>query len=122
MKTLKIERTKFSPQVELSAEGEMVITGRSIMEDPTQFYIPIIEAVKNCESKKFTLETHLEYLNTSSTKIMLDLMLAIKDHFNSEDVFISWYYESDDEDMLDLGKDYETIISIPINFHESVEG
>ena len=77
--------------------------------------------IKNCQSKKFTLEIKLEYVNTSSTKVLLDFMKSIKDFYNSSNIFINWYYESDDEDMFDLGKDFESIICIPIDFYELCE-
>lgn len=121
MKDLKIEGTKFSPKVNLSADGELTISGRSIMEDPIVFYKPVIEALKQCQAKKFTLEIRLEYMNTSSTKVLLDLMRTIKDHFNTSNTFINWYYESDDEDMFDIGKDFESLLSIPIDFYEMCE-
>lgn len=121
MKDLKIEGTKFSPKVNLSADGELTISGRSIMEDPIVFYKPVIEALKQCQAKKFTLEIRLEYMNTSSTKVLLDLMRTIKEHFYASNTFINWYYESDDEDMFDIGKDFESLLSIPIDFFEMCE-
>ena len=121
MKDFKIEGTKFSPKVDLSVNGEMTISGRSIMEDPISFYKPVFEALKQCQAKKFTLEIRLEYMNTSSTKVLLDLMRAIKDRFHASNIFINWYYESDDEDMFDIGKDFESLLSMPIDFFELCE-
>ena len=121
MKLMKIEATKYSPGVELNSEGEMIIHGRSIQEDPIAFYKPIIEWIKNCPSKTFTLEIRLEYMNTSSTKVLLDFIKSVKEKYNSSEVFIKWYYESDDDDMLELGKDFESIICIPIDFYELCE-
>ena len=31
----------------------------------------------------------------------------------SGNVVIEWYYENDDEDMLEAGEDYEAIIRVP---------
>ena len=28
---------------------------------------------------------------------------------------VNWYYEEDDEDMLEAGEDYEAIVSIPFD-------
>ncbi len=121
MKTIKIDEAKFSPRVEFNSNGEMIICGRSIMEDPSVFYNPIIESIKNCQSKTFTLEFRLDYMNTSSSKVLLNLMLAIKERFNNNHVFIKWYYDSDDEDILEIGRDFESIICIPIDFYELCE-
>lgn len=118
METLKIEATKYSPSVELSSEGEMIISGRSIIEDPVTFYGQIIGWIRNCKSKKFTLELRLEYMNTSSSKLILNLLKSISDKYNTNDIYINWFYDSDDEDMLDLGRDFESLICVPIDFHE----
>jgi hypothetical protein len=115
-----IEATKYTPRVELNSEGKMVIQGRSIIEDPLLFYTPVIDWVKNCLSKKFTLEIRLEYVNTSSSKLILILLKTIKEYYPIADVYIKWYYESDDEEMLEMGKNYEALIHIPIDFYECV--
>jgi hypothetical protein len=30
------------------------------------------------------------------------------------DIVINWFYEEDDEDMLEAGEDYQAILSIPV--------
>jgi hypothetical protein len=40
---------------------------------------------------------------------------------NKNDVKINWYYEEDDEDMLEAGEDYESIIRVPFNMIEIVD-
>lgn len=118
MKHIIIEATKYSPSVELIPDGEMIIQGRSILEDPTAFYNPIISWIKNCSGKVFTLEARIEYMNTSSSKMVFTLLEAIKENNNFKEVYIKWFYEEDDEDMFEIGKDYESIIHIPIDFYE----
>jgi len=34
-------------------------------------------------------------------------------------VVINWYYEKDDEDMLEAGEDYESIIRVPFKMVEN---
>jgi hypothetical protein len=50
--------------------------------------------------------------------MMLILFKSIKKHYNSTNILINWYYETDDEDMLDLGKDIESLINVPVDFYE----
>ena len=118
MKEVKQAVRRNTPSVDFSPEGVMVIEGRSIMDDPYTFYNPLIERIYSCSSKYFTLEMRLEYINTSSNKLLLNLLNAVKKHFITTNILIKWYYESDDEDMLDLGKDIESIIHVPIDFYE----
>jgi hypothetical protein len=42
-------------------------------------------------------------------------------HKNKYEVQISWYYEEDDEDMLEAGEDYESIIRVPFKMIEIVD-
>ena len=44
---------------------------------------------------------------------------AIKNAGN--DVNINWYYEEDDEDMLEAGEDYQAIIKVPFKMIEVQE-
>jgi hypothetical protein len=37
------------------------------------------------------------------------------------EVIINWYYEEDDEDMLEAGEDYESIIRVPFKMIEIVD-
>lgn len=121
MQTIKIEATNYSPKVELKVNGEMLIIGKSIIEDPHIFYTPIIESIKKCKSKKLNLDIHLEYMNTSSSKLILTLLFAIKEKYKPTDVYIKWFYESGDDDMLDMGLDYESLVSLPIDLCEICE-
>lgn len=118
MEYLRLEADKSTPFVELTPNGEMIIRGRSIPEDPIAFYNPIIQMIPKCNSKTFTLEIHLDYMNTSSSKSILTLLETVKENFNSTNITIKWVYESDDDDMLEIGKDYESIIHLPIDFYE----
>ena len=115
---LLIPSTKYSPMVELNSEGEMIIKGRSILEDPTVFYNEIISCIKKCSAEKFTLEIRIEYMNTSSSKHVFNLLKAVKDCYNTANTCIKWFYEEDDEDMLEIGKDFESLVRIPIDFYE----
>lgn len=121
MENLKIEATKYSPFVELSEDGHMIIRGRSIIEDPVTFYKQIIDWIPKCKSKTFSIEVQFDYLNTSSTKVFFDLLNKIKEHYNSTSITIAWYFEEDDIDMEELGKDIESLICVPIDFYEMAE-
>ena len=117
MEQVIIEGTKYSPKVEFDPTGKLSIEGRSIIEDPGIFYNPIIEWINNCKSGTISVKMKIEYMNTSSTKLILNLFKAVKDNFNSNNVDIKWYYEEDDEEMLEIGKDFESMIHIPIDFY-----
>lgn len=121
MEHMKIEATNHTPLVELSTEGKLMIHGRSIIEDPLPFYKRIVDWIPLCQAKNLNVEIQIEYINTSSTKVLLNLLKKIKYFYNSNNLTISWYYESDDEEMLDLGKDFESMVCVPFDFYEMSE-
>ncbi len=116
-----IEATKSSPKVELNPEGSMIISGRSIIEDTIVFFRPIIEWVKEAKCSQITIEVRMEYMNSSSSKQMLNVLKAVASNPNIRTIYVKWFYENDDEDMLELGKDYESLIHIPFDFYEYYE-
>ena len=68
------------------------------------------------------VNVQLEYFNTSSSKCILDVFKKLEAiHKSKHEVIINWYYEEDDEDMLEAGEDYESIIRVPFEMKEIVE-
>ncbi len=126
MEPLIIEGTPKTPTVRFDAdEGVVEIKGRSIPENSVEFYKPLVdwlEDYKNNPKPKSTVNIQLEYFNTSSSKCILDVFKKLEAiHKAKHDVEINWYYEEDDEDMLEAGEDYESIIRIPFKMIEIVE-
>lgn len=113
-----IEATKNSPRVELNPDGKLIIKGRSILENTTEFYTPVIQWVKNLTCEQITVEVRLEYMNSSSSKHLITILKNIAAQSGTRKACVKWFYEEDDEDMLDLGKDFQTLIHIPFDFHE----
>ena len=107
MNNLSIQMTDSTPEIEFLTSGELKIFGRSLPEDVHKFYDPIIDWVKNLDIKNVKIDLKLEYLNTSSTKKILNLLMAIDENKRIESVDINWYYEFDDAEMEDLGGIYE---------------
>lgn len=114
------ESTDKTPEVNfVYEEGLMEIKGRSIPENSLKFYEELLEWVENY-AKNANAETNvniqLEYFNTSSSKCLLDLFKKME---NIDSIVnINWYYEEDDEDMLEAGEDYDAIIGIPFKMIE----
>ena len=126
MESISIEGTPKTPTVNFdAATGIVEIKGRSIPENSIEFYRPLVEWLEEYSKgpqKLTTVNIQLEYFNTSSSKCILDVfkkLEAIKKARN--EVIINWYYEEDDEDMLEAGEDYESIIRIPFKMIEVVD-
>jgi hypothetical protein len=125
MESLSIEGTAKTPTVKFDAElGVIEIKGRSIPENSIEFYKPLVDWLDKYSkvAKPITkVNVQLEYFNTSSSKCILDVFKKLEGiHKANKEVIINWYYEEDDEDMLEAGEDYESIIRVPFKMIEVV--
>lgn len=118
---MKIERTSKTPEVILDSEqGSITLIGRSIPENSIEFYAPVMEWIE-----KYSIDTkpqtqfniHLEYFNTSSSKCILDILKKLRnlDQAGKTKIVVNWYYDEDDEDMLEAGEDYREIVNLYFN-------
>ena len=126
MEPINIEGTPKTPSIKFMSRGRiMEIKGRSIPENSIEFYKPLVDWLEDYAKdplKKTQVNIHLEYFNTSSSKCILDVFKKLEAiHKAKHDVVINWYYEEDDEDMLEAGEDYESIIRVPFKMIEIVD-
>ncbi|MCF8391614.1 MAG: DUF1987 domain-containing protein [Bacteroidales bacterium] len=126
MEPIIIDGTAKTPTVKFdSTTGVMEIKGRSIPENSIEFYKPMVDWLDEYakSSKDQTVvNVQLEYFNTSSSKCILDVFKKLEAiNKGGSKVLINWYYEEDDEDMLEAGEDYESIIRVPFKMIEIVE-
>lgn len=120
MSELVLQSTSKTPSVKFNRlEGRLELKGRSIPENSLDFYKPLIDWVESyiqTPASRTEFHIQLEYFNTSSSKCLLDLFKKLENI--KSNVAVLWYYEQDDEDMLEAGEDYEAIINIPFKMIE----
>lgn len=122
MNSLIIQKTDSTPEISFLQKGEINITGRSLPEDVHKFYDPLIDWVKNLAVENVKVDLKLEYLNTSSTKKLLNLLVALDENSKINTINVRWYYEFDDIDMEDLGGIYaDELKRIKIQLIEGVD-
>lgn len=111
--------TAKTPSIRFDKEtGMFEISGRSIPENSIDFYKPALdwldEYLKNPHAET-VLDIKLEYFNTSSSKCLVDIFRRFETlHKNGSKARIRWYYEEEDEDMLESAEDFKGIIKIPL--------
>lgn len=126
MEPISIEGTAKTPTVTSDlGKGIIEIKGRSIPENSVEFYKPLVDWLEEYKANplpKTNVNIQLEYFNTSSSKCILDVFKKLEAiHKGKHEVQINWYYEEDDEDMLEAGEDYESIIRVPFKMVEITE-
>jgi hypothetical protein len=118
MEDFFIKRTFNTPEITLKpSEGILTIEGRSIPEDPGEFYDIVILKLEDYYRNPQILtriDIKLEYVNSGSSKYMLEIFRIIKLNFDKgNDCLVNWFYEVDDESILELGQHYKNTIKIP---------
>ncbi len=118
METIKIQGTEDTPKIILDAGNEtMEISGRSMPEDVSSFYEPVLNWLNSYAAKpnkKTTFDFKLTYFNTASSKLLLDILMVLEEiHDKGHEVLIRWHYPDDDEDMAEAGEEYADIVDIP---------
>jgi len=116
-----IEGTRLTPYVNIN-KGMIEIKGRSIPEDAFDFYNPVINSIKDYfDSSEINTEIHfhLEYINSGSKKFITNILAFINDYYKSgRTITVQWFYDFDDDSMLELGNDLRAMIQIPFFLHE----
>ncbi len=117
MEILTLEGTEDTPRIHLDKKaGKMEISGRSLPEDATEFYKPVldwIEAYAKDPNPTTTVVFKLEYFNTASSKLILDVLYALEDINN---IKVQWHFLEEDEDMEEAGQEFSELVEIPFEF------
>lgn len=116
MEKINITGTEDTPEINIDLEaGIFSISGRSLPEDVTTFYEPVIKWLESYSSKSpMECSIRLEYFNTASSKIILDILMKLEELAESSNhISIKWYYDKNDEDMLEAGEEFSELVEIP---------
>ncbi len=110
------EPTRRTPRIVLEP-GMIFIVGRSIPVNPGEFYRPVYDWISRyakVNGNKTRIELGFEYINTSSTKWIYNLIKEIAGMENlSSNARILWYYDQGDDDMCELGFILKSLVKCP---------
>jgi hypothetical protein len=109
-----LEKTKNSPEIILDKENATFkIAGRSIVEDPGEFYAPIHRWLEDylkspLPSTEFVFD--LEYFNSSSARQVMEIiMLLEKLNSSGKQIKVIWMYEEGDEMSKERGDEIKMV-------------
>jgi hypothetical protein len=124
MNDLFLAGTSKTPEITFKTNGEFTIKGSSYPEDSNEFYSPATQWLSRFfenNNAPVNLSVDLKYVNTSSIKSILNLIMHIRTYVESN-VKVAWMYELEDEDMLATGEDLQEMCKIPFEFIEKKQG
>jgi hypothetical protein len=118
MEPLDIKATNDTPRVIFDPDNDIFeISGRSLPEDVVTFYQPVIdwlEEYKAHPKKKTDFIFKYIYFNTATSKLVQDILFKLENlNESGHEVKVLWYYEQDDEDMYDLGLEFQENVNLP---------
>ena len=104
MELINIEATDETPKVILNPETHVFeFSGKSLPEDVTQFYNPLLEWLETYKSSPGNSTKaifKMDYFNTASSKLILDILMLLEEiHEETSGVSVEWYFKKDDEDI-----------------------
>ena len=120
MEELRISPTKNTPEIILNPEGIIRIKGRSIHENVTDFFEPVEDWISEyitVPAEITSVDINLEYFNSTSAKIFIHILQKITYVTLKHKKFIfNWYYEDGDEDILERGEYFASVLDVKFNF------
>lgn len=119
MEKLLIEASEDSPSILFDGEkGLIEIVGKSLPEDAVVYYTPLEKLVREYVQsplKSTTVSFRFEYLNSSSTKKILEILTLLESlPPQGYQVAVNWFYKAEDEDMLEEGEEFRRMTSLHI--------
>lgn len=121
MRALTIEATEYTPKVQFTSDGQMTLTGKSLPEDTSKFYEPLLSWAAEYNLEKLIITIRLDYMNSSSAHQISKLLIMVKDNAAVKECSVEWYYEAHDEDSLDFGKELEYLTDFKFTFYQYAE-
>lgn len=124
MNTINLEKTKDTPGVIFDINKNVFqIIGKSLPENALEFYKPLYDWIeeycKEYKTKGLELTVELEYLNSSSIKLVFLIFNKVNEHFLSgnttELVSINWRYNEQDELIRLKGEEFQEYLELPLN-------
>jgi len=121
MENLQIQKTKYTVGVNfMIRSGLLEMEGASYPENAFEFFEPLknwLEHYLNViNPPEITVNLRINYLNTSSSKCFYDILELLGKYQKAGGALqINWHYQTDDEDMLETGKELMADAEVEMN-------
>jgi len=129
MEKLIIEATVNSPRIILDPESKKFeFSGESRPENVRNFYLPVLEWLEKYTKHESGLGKpqrtsaldcvfNFEYFNSTSAKYILDIFKSLNAlNGLGVNLDIKWFYEEDDEDMLEVGEEMSRMSKLKFEY------
>jgi hypothetical protein len=122
MNQLVIEPTKNSPEIVLNPSGTFKFKGRSIHENTQIFFESVLNWIDeyiNDPADTTFVDIQFEYFNSATAKYLIIMLQRLKNvRLKDKKYYINWFYEEGDEDILERGEYFASVLDMDFNFVE----
>ena len=118
MNNLTINAGKDTLSIHCDSEtGVISMVGISYPQDAADFFNPVFDWVESYIREivgQITLNLHIDYLNTSSTKCLFDFIDRLEHYYKEgNDAQVNWYHEDHDDDIKETGLEFQEDMELP---------
>ena len=118
MNNLTIAGTSSSPSIQADwQEGRLSMQGDSYPENSFELFQPVIAWVNDFltqETRPLRLEFELLYLNTSSIRVLMDILDMAEEYYRQgRAVSLAWRYDAGNERVAELAAEFKEDCSFP---------
>lgn len=118
MSDLNVAATSTTPGISACSEtGRVSLIGDSYPENSFEFFQPLIawlESYLGQPEGRLSLEICLAYLNTSSVRVMMDILDMLEESFQAgRQVDLVWFYEAGNERIAELAEEFREDCTFP---------
>lgn len=124
LENLKIEKAKDTFEISCEYEtGIIEICGTSYPENAMEFFEPVLDWIEeyfnNSEKKEIILNMKVNYLNSSTTKCILDIFEEVENFVKKGNSgIINWYYKKNDKIIKNSGEEFLEDLVVPFKLIE----
>ncbi len=111
MENITREETSNTPYIHFDTCGHLIMQGRSFPKKVRALYDPLIEFVSAMHAPSITFDINLDYINSSSTKRILELLESIENNPAVQSIQVNWFFEEGDDDSLEIAQLYEDALT-----------
>ena len=112
--------TDKTPEVILDADGMLLIKGRAMALNrtaPSEKIVTCIDEYLQNPARTTTVVIALDYLNSYGTQVLVSILKRIsKVILQGNELVVKWYYDEEDDDILERGHHIAETFNIPIEF------
>ncbi len=118
MDVIRIEKTNNTPSIYIDKANLLCkIEGSSFPEDAYGVYQHVLDwlsSIGDDFDSELRMEFDYDFLNSISHKKVWQILTELKKyHKSGKQVKVSWYYDENDEEIMESGEDLAELMNIP---------